>query len=167
MKLWSFLHVRINLHIRPKTVTAVGFEPTHPKIVELESTALDHSAKLSMQAFTELLWNEVSSSASDFLDDTRDVHLTSAHAHRHRQAFRQADRYTYIYTTAKATIFFLFLEKKNKKKRKGPVLTVFFFRNDHPPPRHLRVSDVLTWTRTQVEWVPRDPCQLDHACQPL
>ena len=28
-------------------VTAVGFEPTHPKIVELESTALDHSAKLS------------------------------------------------------------------------------------------------------------------------
>ena len=28
-------------------VTAVGFEPTHPEIVELESTALDHSAKLS------------------------------------------------------------------------------------------------------------------------
>ena len=28
-------------------VTAVEFEPTHPKIVELESTALDHSAKLS------------------------------------------------------------------------------------------------------------------------
>ena len=27
-------------------MTAVGFEPTHPKIVELESTALDHSAKL-------------------------------------------------------------------------------------------------------------------------
>ena len=30
------------------TMTAVGFEPTHPKIVELESTALDHSAKLSV-----------------------------------------------------------------------------------------------------------------------
>ena len=30
------------------TMTAVGFEPTHPKIVELESTALDHSAKLSI-----------------------------------------------------------------------------------------------------------------------
>ena len=30
-------------------VTAVGFEPTHPKIVELESTALDHSAKVSIQ----------------------------------------------------------------------------------------------------------------------
>ena len=29
------------------SVTAVGFEPTHPKIVELESTAFDHSAKLS------------------------------------------------------------------------------------------------------------------------
>ena len=29
-------------------MTAVGFEPTHPKIVELESTALDHSAKLSV-----------------------------------------------------------------------------------------------------------------------
>ena len=28
-------------------MTAVGFEPTHPKIVELESTALDHSATLS------------------------------------------------------------------------------------------------------------------------
>ena len=32
-------------------MTAVGFEPTHPKIVELESTALDHSAKLSVQNF--------------------------------------------------------------------------------------------------------------------
>ena len=32
------------------TMTAVGFEPTHPKIVELESTALDHSAKLSVPA---------------------------------------------------------------------------------------------------------------------
>ena len=32
-------------------MTAVGFEPTHPKIVELESTALDHSAKLSVQHF--------------------------------------------------------------------------------------------------------------------
>ena len=31
-------------------MTAVGFEPTHPKMVELESTALDHSAKLSMLA---------------------------------------------------------------------------------------------------------------------
>ena len=30
-------------------MTAVGFEPTHPKIVELESTALDRSAKLSMR----------------------------------------------------------------------------------------------------------------------
>ena len=30
-----------------EALTAVGFEPTHPKIVELESTALDHSAKLS------------------------------------------------------------------------------------------------------------------------
>ena len=29
-------------------MTAVGLEPTHPKIVELESTALKHSAKLSM-----------------------------------------------------------------------------------------------------------------------
>jgi hypothetical protein len=29
-------------------MTPVGFEPTHPKIVELESTALDHSAKVSM-----------------------------------------------------------------------------------------------------------------------
>lgn len=31
-------------------LTAVGFEPTHPKIVELESTALDHSAKLSVSS---------------------------------------------------------------------------------------------------------------------
>ena len=30
-------------------MTAVGFEPTHPKIVELESTALNRSAKPSMQ----------------------------------------------------------------------------------------------------------------------
>ena len=30
-------------------MTPVGFEPTHPKIVELESTALDHSAKVSVQ----------------------------------------------------------------------------------------------------------------------
>ena len=30
-------------------MTAVGFEPMHPKIVELESTALDHSAKLSAE----------------------------------------------------------------------------------------------------------------------
>ena len=29
-------------------MTPVGFEPTHPKIVELESTALDHSAKVSI-----------------------------------------------------------------------------------------------------------------------
>ena len=29
-------------------MTAVGFEPMHPNIVELESTALDHSAKLSV-----------------------------------------------------------------------------------------------------------------------
>ena len=32
-------------------MTPVGFEPTHPKIVELESTALDHSAKVSIQLF--------------------------------------------------------------------------------------------------------------------
>ena len=31
-------------------MTAVGFEPTHPNIVELESTALDRSAKLSIQS---------------------------------------------------------------------------------------------------------------------
>ena len=31
-----------------KVMTPVGFEPTHPKIVELESTALDHSAKVSL-----------------------------------------------------------------------------------------------------------------------
>ena len=30
------------------TMAVVGFEPTHPKIVEFESTALDHSAKLSV-----------------------------------------------------------------------------------------------------------------------
>ena len=30
-----------------RKMTAVGFEPTHPKIMELESTALNHSAKLS------------------------------------------------------------------------------------------------------------------------
>ena len=30
----------------PIAMTAVGLEPTHPKIVELESTALKHSAKL-------------------------------------------------------------------------------------------------------------------------
>ena len=29
-------------------MTPVGFEPTHPKIVELESTALDRSAKVSI-----------------------------------------------------------------------------------------------------------------------
>ena len=34
-------------HFR-KNMTPVGFEPTHPKIVELESTALDHSAKVSI-----------------------------------------------------------------------------------------------------------------------
>ena len=33
-------------------LTAVGFEPTHPKIVELESTALDHSAKPSMLRYS-------------------------------------------------------------------------------------------------------------------
>ena len=37
-------------------MTAVGFEPTHPKIVELESTALDHSAKLSVQHFDFCIW---------------------------------------------------------------------------------------------------------------
>jgi hypothetical protein len=30
-------------------MTPVGFEPTHPEIVELESTALDHSAKVSWE----------------------------------------------------------------------------------------------------------------------
>ena len=30
-------------------VTPLGFEPTHPKIVELESTASDHSAKVSLK----------------------------------------------------------------------------------------------------------------------
>ena len=40
----------IALQLAGGVVTAVGFEPTHPKIVELESTALDHSAKLSMSS---------------------------------------------------------------------------------------------------------------------
>ena len=31
-------------------MTAAGFEPTRPKIVELESAALEHSAKLSVPA---------------------------------------------------------------------------------------------------------------------
>ena len=35
-------------------MTPVGFEPTHPKIVELESTALDHSAKVSIKRFCHL-----------------------------------------------------------------------------------------------------------------
>jgi hypothetical protein len=35
------------LRLEGKKVTTVGFEPTHPKIMELESTALDHSARLS------------------------------------------------------------------------------------------------------------------------
>jgi hypothetical protein len=33
------------------TMTDVGFEPTHPKIVEVESTALDRSAKPAMRLF--------------------------------------------------------------------------------------------------------------------
>ena len=35
-------------------MTAVGFEPTHPKKVELESTASDHSAKLSVTDGTSI-----------------------------------------------------------------------------------------------------------------
>ena len=35
------------LRLEGTKVTTVGFEPTHPKIMELESTALDHSARLS------------------------------------------------------------------------------------------------------------------------
>ena len=41
-------------------MTAVGFEPTHPKIVELKSTALDHSAKLSVQHFDFCVWASAS-----------------------------------------------------------------------------------------------------------
>ena len=36
-------------------MTPVGFEPTHPKIVELESTALDRSAKVSIVAHKKSL----------------------------------------------------------------------------------------------------------------
>ncbi len=43
----GWLHI---LDVGLGKVTPVGFEPTHPKIVELESTALDHSAKVSMVA---------------------------------------------------------------------------------------------------------------------
>ena len=41
---------RIELHddIYIMTLTAVGFEPTQFSLVELESTPLDHSDKLSM-----------------------------------------------------------------------------------------------------------------------
>lgn len=45
-------------------MTAVGFEPTHPKIVELESTALDHSAKLSVQNFDFSFWSRHSAGLS-------------------------------------------------------------------------------------------------------
>ena len=34
------------------TLTAVGFEPTHPEIVVLETTALVHSAILSLFFFS-------------------------------------------------------------------------------------------------------------------
>ena len=30
--------------MKKKILLEVGFEPTHPKIIELKSTALDHSA---------------------------------------------------------------------------------------------------------------------------
>jgi hypothetical protein len=36
-------------HNTRSKLTPVGFEPTHPEIVELESTALDHSAKVSWE----------------------------------------------------------------------------------------------------------------------
>ena len=41
---------RIELHddIYIMTLTGVGFEPTQFSLVELESTSLDHSGKLSM-----------------------------------------------------------------------------------------------------------------------
>ena len=42
---WGWQAVLLNSH--GKAMTPLGFEPTHPKIVELESTALDHSAKVS------------------------------------------------------------------------------------------------------------------------
>ena len=46
---------RSGLHVPEKyEMTPVGFEPTHPKIVELESTALDRSAKVSIPANEEL-----------------------------------------------------------------------------------------------------------------
>ena len=35
-------------------MTAVGFEPTQLALVELESTPLDHSGKLSLWRFTHL-----------------------------------------------------------------------------------------------------------------
>ena len=39
-------------------MTAVGFEPTHLAIVELESTPLDHSGKLSLADITATLTPE-------------------------------------------------------------------------------------------------------------
>ena len=41
------LSFTITIHYTHKKMTAVGFEPTQLALVELESTPLDHSGKLS------------------------------------------------------------------------------------------------------------------------
>ncbi len=49
---WSHVCGHLARPRRPKPLTPVGFEPTQPARVELESTPLDHSGKVSFSKGT-------------------------------------------------------------------------------------------------------------------
>ena len=55
----------------------VGFEPTHPKIIELKSTALDHSAIQAYELRTDSYASYDVSTAEGFEPPRADTHQIS------------------------------------------------------------------------------------------
>ena len=67
-------------------LTAVGFEPTQLALVELESTPLDHSGKLSLTGWHQLTCNAVRVATTT----PTDTH-THTQTHTHKPYFTTRD----------------------------------------------------------------------------